>query len=159
MNIYLIRHGDAEKASPQKKDSERKLTPEGEQKIKAAAEGWKLLIPQFTHILSSPLPRALQTAEAVAKTFKFSGTIITDKRLSPGGKSEDLVDLANEIGGSEMAFVGHEPDFSEHVSRLISNSGAHVDFKKGMIAKIAFGGKAKLSRGLLEFLIPAKAYK
>ncbi len=55
--------------------------------------------------------------------------------------------------------LGHEPDFSEHVSQLISNSGAKIDFKKGMIAKISFNGKAKLTRGVLEFLIPAKAYK
>jgi len=159
MNIYLIRHGDAEKASVQKKDSERTLTPEGEQKIKTAAEGWKLLIPQFSHIISSPLVRALQTAEIVAQVYKFTGKIITDKRLMFGNKTEELINLANEIMGHDMAFVGHEPDFSEHVSRLTSNSGVKIDFKKGMIVKISFPAKAKISRGVLEFLIPSKAYK
>jgi phosphohistidine phosphatase len=159
MNIYLIRHGDAEKASTQKKDSERKLTPDGEQKIKTAAEGWKLLIPSLSHIISSPLIRAMQTAEIVAKVFEFKGKINTDKRLISGAKTEDLIDLAVEIMGQDMAFVGHEPDFSEHVSRLISSSDVKIDFKKGMIAKISFDGKVKMSRGLLEFLIPAKTYK
>ena len=159
MNIYLIRHGDAEKASVNKKDSERKLTPDGEQKTKISAEGWRLLIPQFSHIISSPLLRALQTAEILANVFDFPGKVITDKSLAPGNKTEALIDLANEMMGSEMAFIGHEPDFSEHVSHLISNSGAFIEFKKGMIAKISFGGKAKLSRGILEFLIPTKAYK
>ena len=159
MNIYLIRHGDAEKASANKKDSERKLTPDGEQKTKISAEGWKLLIPQFSHIITSPLLRALQTAEIIANVFDFPGKVITDKNLAPGNKTEALIDLANEMMGSDMAFIGHEPDFSEHVSHLISNSGAFIEFKKGMIAKISFGGKAKLFRGVLEFLIPAKAYK
>ena len=159
MNIYLIRHGDAEKASMQKKDADRKLTQDGEQKIKSAAEGWKLLIPNFSHIISSPLIRAAQTAEIIAKVFDYKEKIITDKRLSPGTKTEALIDLANEIVGQDMAFIGHEPDFSDSLSDLISNSGVKVDFKKGMIAKISFGGKAKLSRGLLEFLIPVKAYK
>jgi phosphohistidine phosphatase len=159
MNIYLIRHGDAEKASTQKKDSERKLTPDGEQKIKTAAEGWKLLIPNLSHIISSPLIRAMQTAEIVAKVFDFKGKIITDKRLISGAKTEDLIDIAVEIMGQDMAFVGHEPDFSEHVSRLISSSDVKIDFKKGMIAKISFDGKVKMSRGVLEFLIPARAYK
>lgn len=159
MNIYLIRHGDAEKASGQKKDSDRMLTFEGEQKIKIAAEGWKVLIPQFSHIISSPLARALRTAEIVAQVFKFTGEIIIDKRLMFGNRTEELIDLANEIMGQDMAFVGHEPDFSEHASNLISNSSAKIDFKKGMIAKISFPAKAKISRGVLEFLIPAKAYK
>lgn len=159
MNIYLIRHGDAEKALMSKKDSERRLTPEGENKTKVSSEGWKLLIPQFSHIISSPLIRALRTAEIVASVFKFPGNIIVDKRLTPGSKTEELIDIANEILGPEMAFVGHEPDFSEHVSHLISNSGAQVEFKKGMIAKISFNGKMKMSRGVLEFLIPVKAYK
>ena len=159
MNIYLIRHGDAEKASVSKKDSERKLTPEGENKIKVSAEGWKLLIPQFSHIISSPLIRALQTAEIIASVFKFPGNIIVDKRITAGSKTEELIDIANEILGPEMAFVGHEPDFSEHVSHLISNSGVQIEFKKGMIAKISFNGRVKISRGVLEFLIPGKAYK
>jgi phosphohistidine phosphatase len=159
MNIYLIRHGDAEKASAQKKDFDRKLTPDGEQKIKTAAEGWKLLIPNLSHIISSPLIRAVQTAEVIAKVFEFKGKIFTDKRLISGSKTEALIDLALEIMGQDMALVGHEPDFSEHVSRLISSSDVKIDFKKGMIAKISFDGKVKMSRGLLEFLIPAKAYK
>jgi phosphohistidine phosphatase len=159
MNIYLIRHGDSEKISTNKKDTERKLTPDGEKKLKIAAEGWKLLVPQFSHIISSPVSRALQTAEIIAQAYKFTGNIITDKRLISGNKTEGVIDLANEIMGHDMAFVGHEPDFSEHVSHLISNSGAKIDFKKGMIAKIAFEGRAKMSRGVLEFLIPAKAYK
>ena len=159
MNIYLIRHGDAEKASLGKKDFDRKLTPDGEQKIKNAAEAWKLLIPNFTHIISSPLARALQTAELVKNIYKFSGKVIVDKRLGLGSKTEDIIDLTYEIMGSDMAFVGHEPDFSSHVSNLISSSGARVDFKKGMIAKITFDGKVKMTRGVLEFLIPTKAYK
>ncbi|NWF90090.1 MAG: histidine phosphatase family protein [Ignavibacteriaceae bacterium] len=159
MNIYLIRHSDAEKASVSKKDSERKLTAEGEQKIKTAAEGWKNLIPQFSHIISSPFSRALQTAEIIASVFKFPGNIIIDKRLISGNKTEEFIDASNEILGQEMAFVGHEPDFSEHLSQLISNSGVHVDFKKGMIAKISFNGRVKMGKGVLEFLIPVKAYK
>jgi phosphohistidine phosphatase len=159
MNIYLIRHGDSEKISTIKKDTERKLTPDGEQKLKIATEGWKLLAPQFSHIISSPISRALQTAEIIAQAYKFTGNIITDKRLISGNKTEGLIDLANEILGHDMAFVGHEPDFSEHISHLISNSGVRVDFKKGMIAKISFEGRAKMSRGVLEFLIPVKAYK
>jgi phosphohistidine phosphatase len=158
MNIYLIRHADAEKSSPSKKDYERKLTPEGISAVKSAAEGWKNLISSFDYIISSPLKRALQTAEIIAKTFQYAKEIVTDKRIA-GGKTEDLIEIANSLDGKEIAFIGHEPDFSKHVSSLISSSGAFLSFKKGMIAKISFENKARLSKGNLEFLIPAKAYK
>jgi len=159
MNIYLIRHGDAEKASLKKMDYDRNLTPEGQQKIKTATEGWKLLVPNFSHIISSPIVRAVETAEIIAKVYKHPGKIIVDKRLTFGGKTEGLIDLALEIMGNDMAFIGHEPDFSSYVSDLTSSSGVNVDLKKGMIAKISFDGKLRLGRGNLEFLIPAKAYK
>jgi phosphohistidine phosphatase len=158
MNIYLIRHADAEKSSPSKKDYERKLTPEGISSIKAAVEGWKNLISSFDYIVSSPLKRAVQTAEIVAKAFHYKEEIATDKRIT-GGNTEDLIEIANSLDGKEIAFVGHEPDFSKHVSTLISSSGSYVNFKKGMIAKISFENKARLAKGTLEFLIPARAYK
>ena len=148
MNIYLIRHADAEKSSPSKKDSERKLTPEGISSIKAAVEGWKNLISSFDYIVSSPLKRAVQTAEIVAKAFHYKEEIVTDKRIA-GGNTEDLIEIANSLVGKEIAFVGHEPDFSKHVSALISSSGAYVNFKKGMIAKISFENKTRLAKGTL----------
>ena len=157
MNVYLIRHADAEKASPAKKDSERKLTPEGISAIKSAAEGWKNLIASFDYIVSSPLKRAVQTAEIIAKAFQYKEEIVTDKRIA-GGNIEDLIDIANSLNGKDIAFVGHEPDFSKYVSSLISSSGAFLSFKKAMIAKISFDNKVRLAKGNLEFLIPARAY-
>lgn len=159
MNIFLIRHADAEKASAKITDYDRQLTKEGNQKLKTAADGWKFLVPQFTHILSSPYLRAVQTAEIIKAVYNFTDEIIIDKRLAPGSQTEQLIELANQFLSHEMAFIGHEPDFSGHVSRFISNSNAKIDFKKGMIAKISFSGKPKLNKGTLEFLIPTKAYK
>lgn len=157
MNIYLIRHADAEKSSLTKKDFDRKLTPEGILAIKAAAEGWKNLISSFDYIISSPLKRAVQTAEIIAKAFHYKEEIVTDKRIA-GGNIEDLIEIANSLNGKEIAFIGHEPDFSKYVSSLISSSGAFLSFKKGMIAKISFDTKVRLAKGNLEFLIPSRAY-
>lgn len=69
MNIYLIRHGDSEGISKGMKDSERKLTPEGEMKIRNASIFWKNIIPDFDYIISSPYVRAVQTAKIIAATF------------------------------------------------------------------------------------------
>jgi phosphohistidine phosphatase len=158
MNIYLVRHGDSEKASPAKKDFDRELTPEGVKNLKTAAEGWKKLIIKIDFIISSPFVRAVQTAEIIAKAFSLPNGIVKDKRIGSGSKTDDLIDLANSLDAEDILFVGHEPDFSKHVSTLISSSVAFIDFKKGMIAKISFDKKVKISRGTLEYLIPVKPF-
>lgn len=158
MTIYFIRHGEAEEHKIGKSDSERKLTEEGKRKMRRAADGWKNLINGFDYLVSSPLIRAKETADIVKDVFDFDDEIILDNRLIFGNRTENVVDLVNELDGS-IALFGHEPDFSNHVSNLISQGNAEIDFKKGMIAKISFGGKARIGGGILEFLIPTKAFK
>jgi len=159
MNIYLIRHGDAEKVEIGKKDFDRELTASGKIKMNNAAQFWKNIIDRFDSIYSSPLTRAYQTAEITAEVFGIKDKMIIDKKLSPGCKAESIVEIANSSDKEDIVFVGHQPDFSEILSGLISIKGANIDFKKGAIAKIVFGNKARLSRGLLEFLIPASVFK
>ena len=159
MNIYLIRHGDAEKSSIGKKDFDRDLTASGITKLKTAVVNWKVLIDNFDYIISSPLVRARHTASLIAEVYEFKKEIILDKKLSPGSKTESLIEIANSLSGEEIAFVGHQPDLSEHLSNMISSKGAYLDFKKSAIAKISFYNKAHLGKGMLEFLIPANAYK
>jgi phosphohistidine phosphatase len=155
MNIYLIRHGDAEGISKGIKDSERKLTPDGEIKIRNASLFWKNIIPAFDYIISSPYLRALQTARIIASTFDHKKEIFIDKRLGCGSDTEGLIEILNSFQSGEIAIIGHQPDLSNHVSRLISSSGAFVEFKKGAIAKISFNNKVREGKGVLELLIPA----
>jgi phosphohistidine phosphatase len=159
MNLYLIRHGDADKPSASKPDFERELTQKGRESIKRAAEGWKNIIQSFDIIASSPLTRAVQTAEIIAGIFNHSKKIITDKRITSGSKPDELIDFLRSLDGRNIAVVGHEPDMSRHLSALISSSGMYTEFKKGTISKINFEGRVRLSGGTLEFLIPADIFK
>jgi len=159
MNIYLIRHGDAEKIVLGKKDFDRELTPAGKVKLRNAAEHWKNLIPSFDYIITSPLVRAYQTAQIVGEVYGYSKEIITDKKLSPGGKTDAIIEIANSLDGEDIAFVGHQPDFGEHLSELVSREEIMVEFKKGALAKISFNNKARPAKGLLEFLIPPGIFK
>jgi phosphohistidine phosphatase len=154
MNIYLIRHGVSEGISKGLKDFERKLTPEGELQIKNASLFWKNIIPGFDYILSSPYIRALQTAKIIASVYCHKQEIIIDKRLGCGSETDNLVEILNSFQAGEIAIVGHQPDLSNHLSRLISDSGIAVEFKKGAIAKISFGNKMRAGKGTLEFIVP-----
>ena len=158
MNIYLIRHSEAENISKGIKDFDRKLTQDGELKIKNAARYWKNIISNFDYILSSPYIRALQTAKIIASVFNYKNEIHTDRKLGCGSETDDLIDAINLFDGNDIAYVGHQPDLSNHASALISGSGAFVEFKKGAIAKISFHNKVKEGKGVLEFLITQNVF-
>lgn len=158
MNLYLVRHAEAEKLQPGRKDSDRKLTRDGKDRIKNAADQWLHFIKKPDFICTSPYVRAVETAEIIAKSFDFKKEIIIDKSLAAGCLTKDLIELVNSLDGEDIMVVGHQPDLSEHVSNLISARGAFIEFKKASIAKISFNGRINLSKGYLEYLIPAGAF-
>ena len=158
MELYLIRHADAERKTLQKSDFERELTESGKIEFAESVKNWKNLIRKFDKLISSPYKRAVQTAEIVKEIYKFEAEIIEDERLSSGCDTKYVVEMLNEYDDDKIAIFGHEPDFSQHVSSLISSSGAMINFKKGAVAKISFPGKARFGGGALDFLIPIEAY-
>lgn len=155
LNIYLIRHSDAEALSKGLRDMDRKLTPEGIKKISEAAVNWKNFIPSFDYIISSPYERAIQTARIISEVFNCTDKLLSDRRVACGSRTDDIIEIANSLNAENIAFVGHQPDMSDHISAMISSNGAFAEFRKASIAKVIFHNKAREGKGILEFLIPA----
>ena len=59
----------------------------------------------------------------------------------------------------DIAFVGHQPDLSEHLEVLIADQSINISIKPSTIAKISFEGKVKPQRGTLKYLLPTKFFK
>ena len=154
MNIYLIRHGKAEPASPAKKDIDRELTEEGISIIKRSVELWKNRIKSFDFIITSPFKRAVQTAEIIAELTNYKNELILDSILSPGSSTRSVIQLAEVLIGENIAFVGHQPDMSYHISSLACNSQVNLKFPPASIAKVSFNGSPQPGKGILEFLLP-----
>lgn len=154
MNLYLIRHSIAEKASPARKDFERELTAEGKEVIKTAAFNWKHIIPQFDLIITSPLVRAVQTGMIIAETFNYTQALIKDNNLATGARTTDLIGILNTLDAENVACIGHQPDLSAHISNFIAMNGCWVHFPPAAISKIRFSGGARFSKGELIYLIP-----
>lgn len=159
MNVYLIRHAEAERISPLIKDSERTITAEGKKALENAIKFWKVAISQIDILLSSPYLRAKQTAEIVSENFGLTDKFFVDNKLAPGCKTKDIIELANMFKVEDIAFVGHQPDLSEHLEALISDQNINISFKPATIAKINFEGKVKPQRGTLKYLLPPKFFK
>jgi phosphohistidine phosphatase len=126
--IWLLRHGDAERGSP---DAERPLTDKGRRQARAAGAALRELGVEIDACLTSPKKRAAETAVLACEPL---GVEPQDEPKLAGGRF-DPVELAAG-NGDEVLLVGHEPDFSNAVRDL---TGADVDLKKGGLAAVDGG--------------------
>ena len=80
-------------------------------------------------VLSSPLLRARETAEAIARAAGLEAE--PDERLAPGADADDLREAVAGRGDTVVA-VGHQPDCSEIVLAL---TGERVPFEPGAVRR------------------------
>jgi len=120
-------------------DARRPLTPEGKKKLKAIARGLFRLGVRVDSIISSPLIRASETAAIVTEVFAPGVKVESSDFLRPGGSLQALLtSLGKRAGLRSVLVVGHEPDLSEGVAKLIGNARANFQFKKGGCCRIDF---------------------
>jgi len=152
--LYFLRHGKA--GSPRAaNDDERTLTAKGEAALRAAAPLWRRLNLRPDVVLSSPLPRALGTAELLCEAV--GGTPIVDDRLRPGaGWGELARAMADHPDARRVMFVGHEPDLSSAVALLTGASS--IRMRKGGVACVEFYGVPEPGGGELAWLIDPDLY-
>jgi phosphohistidine phosphatase len=140
--LYIMRHGIAvvRGASSITDDAKRPLTPEGKQKMREIASGLAKAGVDIDWVVSSPLVRAVETAEIVSETLKSKPPLDLCDALRPGGAPEALISfLAKRPGRRRVLAVGHEPDLGELAARLIgAGRNANMPFKKGGCCHIVF---------------------
>jgi phosphohistidine phosphatase len=133
MDIYFLRHADAEEREPGKPDAIRALTPKGLDQSREVAQwaaGHKVAAQV---VVTSPLVRARQTAEPVAEALGVP--LVEDDRLGGGALTlRALMGIVADAGDPEgIVFVGHEPDLSEIIGEL---TGGKVALKKAALALV-----------------------
>jgi phosphohistidine phosphatase len=109
MRLVLVRHADAAAGTP---DELRTLTPEGLEQARDLGERLRAEGVRPDAVLSSPLLRARQTAEALG-----FGEVEPDDRLAPGATPE-AVRKAIEGRGETVVVVGHQPDCGQVAASL-----------------------------------------
>ena len=157
--LYILRHGIAvtRGAAGYAEDAKRPLTPEGKQKMREISEGLIRLGFAADWIVTSPLVRAVETAEIVGESLGSRVPLDFCDALRPGGSAEALITfLGKNAGRRRVLVVGHEPDLSELAARLMgAGRNAHLAFKKGGCCLITFTEFPPKSPGqLLWWLTP-----
>ena len=127
MLVFLVRHAHAEPGEP---DELRPLSPRGREEVRALAERLSVHAMPPRVVLSSPLLRARQTAEAIADAS--SAVVRVDERLAPGATAEDLREALRATTGP-VAAVCHQPDCSEIALEL---TGDDPGFPPSGVAEI-----------------------
>ena len=135
--LYIVRHAiAADRSDKWPNDAERPVTPEGAARMRANAKGLAALDVEPDVILSSPLLRALQTAEILAKILSSSPRLVTAPALAPGGTPANVAAALASIGkAASIAVVGHEPGLGELAAWLIG-ARRPLPFKKGGVCRI-----------------------
>ncbi|MBX2863445.1 MAG: phosphohistidine phosphatase SixA [Leptolyngbyaceae cyanobacterium MAG.088] len=158
--VYFIRHGIAAERGTYLKDEQRPLTDKGIHKTAKIAQRLSTLDLQFDLLFTSPLVRAVQTAEILCQA-----NLATDYQifpsLKPGGNLQDWLDWLNTWQTSTsqtVALVGHEPTLSQWSQQLVHGSTHHhwVLKKAGIIGLSIPQAKQAIGQSELFWLAPPR---
>jgi phosphohistidine phosphatase len=155
VKLYIMRHGPAEDQSPSGRDEYRALTPSGRERVRAVARALVQLDEVPLSVFSSPLVRALQTAEIVAAVTKLrdrDGGLEIHGDLAPGGHAFEFAKSLLHPKRKRVMLVGHEPDLSL-LAELLIGEPIPVPLDRAMVV----GLLAKTGSAALRFVLDPKA--
>ena len=156
MELYLLRHAHAgDSAAWTGDDKLRPLSKQGRRHVKHLARLLDELGFRADAVISSPLVRAVQTAEPVAEALGVD--VLTDERLGYGFGVPELAAIVRQLGPQveRVMLVGHDPGFTEVASFL---TRARIEMAKGALARIDLATReVKRGAGQLRWLLPPDA--
>ena len=154
MEIYLLRHANAEETSPSGRDADRALTPEGVTKLRLVLRRARTAGVEPSIILTSPYRRAKETAETAAETLRVQSKMVEVPALIPESSPEAVWDaIRTHKSESSVMLVGHQPLLSSVYAYLLGSSSVQIDVKKSSLGRIDLERITGQPRGVLRWLI------
>lgn len=141
MVIYFLRHASAgaKQFSNAANDEKRPIDKVGEVQSHDVGRALAYIGVTANVIISSPLTRAVQTANIVAQELGHEEKVVLDAALRPEASFEQFKALLNRHKDKlAIMVVGHDPSMTEFVNRVLSGGGplSAVEMKKGGVAKV-----------------------
>ena len=161
MELYLIRHGIAvDREDPNcPPDTERPLTPKGEKRSRAAAQGLRALGVKPSVVLTSPWLRALQTAEVFCEEFDYPAKkIVRTDTLKGTSAPADLLRELQSLKGKVVFCFGHEPHLHLVIGHILHTSAKITELKKAGVALLELE-RMSPPQGRLIALYPASTLR
>ena len=144
MIVYFLRHANAgERKFDPAQDDKRQLDQLGIEQSHSVGRALASLKVRVDAIISSPLPRAAQTAAIVSQELGHEEKVVIDDAMSPAGDYEAFRAMLTRLNRHKaILVVGHNPNQSEFLNRFLAVNGASlIDLKKGAVAKVEKQGR------------------
>lgn len=159
MIIYFLRHASAgDPLVNPNKDEKRALDKDGIEQCGYVGRALAAIDTQVDVIISSPLKRSTQTASLVGNEMGYEGKLQIENALRPEATFSDFRRMLEKYSGQEsIMVVGHNPNLSQFLGAVISESGceASVDLKKGAVARVDM----RRNSGTLQWCLTPKALR
>ena len=134
MRVTLIRHAEAGDDAP--RDEVRALTVRGRKDARRLGRALARRGVRFTLVVTSPLVRAVQTAEIVAAAVAYRGRMPAVDLLEPEAPvSEVVAFLATIADEKSVALVAHEPILSG-IAGALTHKGRYPALRKAEALRI-----------------------
>jgi phosphohistidine phosphatase len=157
MEIWVLRHAKAEDGGPATPDEDRELTAGGHERMRLVAAAIARLEPKLDAILTSPLVRARQTAEPVARALSLEKELIETDALLPAADPREILREIEKRRLRRAMVVGHMPHLGRLLGYLLTGRpDVSIDIKKAALARVEFGGDTPKPPGTLTFLLTSK---
>jgi phosphohistidine phosphatase len=149
MEIYLLRHGAAERTASTGRDADRQLTDGGVAAVTDVVMQARQARLNPSVILSSPYVRAIETAKVAARLLDYEQDILTASALTPESTPQDVWEELRLYGDSpSILAVKHEPLISAAACWMLGSTRA-VEFAPGMMVRIDCDNLGPEPRGVL----------
>lgn len=156
MRILLIRHAPAlSRVNWLRDDFERPLSDKGIISAKKAFKELSKIYDTPGAVFCSDAVRTKETAQLFAKYFRGSRVTQTSY-LNPNQGFDGFKALLEGQNLESAAFIGHEPDLSHILKKLISaDDNVPIEIKKGALVELEMDENFKAT---LKAIIPPKIF-
>lgn len=137
--LYLLRHGLAvPHGTPDIEDDDRPLTADGEQRVRGIGRGLSRIKVKVVRIATSPLPRALRTAQIVAEALGDPELVEIVDELRSGQDASSIRTWLATREETRLMIVGHNPSLSNLLALLTTGDENHLfcELRKGGVAAL-----------------------
>ena len=156
MRLFIVRHAIAvPHGTPGVAEDDRPLTKDGIRKMNEAARGLRAIVGIPDIILTSPLPRAKQTADILVQSLGKQIPLELIDALAPAGSHSGVYkEMRRHQKADSLMIVGHQPSLGEIAGEIAWGSPEHyVELKKGGACAIEIEGLTPTPRGTLLWLV------
>lgn len=123
--------------------------------MKRNAAGLARVVPKLDLVATSPLVRAAQTAELLARAYAGVEVTTVDALASGGSRKAVVSWLASRPRDERIAIVGHEPDLGELVAWLVTGRVAPaLAMRKGGACLLEITGAPDRGTAGLKWFLP-----